>query len=64
MGKVADDDWLASFFPEVRTTHERIAERAEGMLGGRDDRLPLVGIPSGRPRSKGIRAMFPRQDEA
>ena len=48
----------ATFFREVRTTHERIAERAEGMLGGGDDRLPLVGIPSGRTRPKGIRVMF------
>jgi hypothetical protein len=47
------DDRLASFFREVRTTHERIAERAEGMLGGGDDRLPLVGIPSDRTPAEG-----------
>jgi hypothetical protein len=44
---------LAGFFREVRTAHEKIAERAEGMLGSGDDRLSLVGIPSSRTLAEG-----------
>jgi hypothetical protein len=59
------DDRLAGFFREVSTTHERIAGRAEGMLGGGDDRLPLVGIPSGRTPAEGDPGdVAPGQDDA
>jgi hypothetical protein len=42
------DERLAGFFREVQAAHERIAERAEDMLGGGGDRLPLVGIQSSK----------------
>ena len=38
----AGDDRLAGFFREVRTAHEKIAERARGMVGSGDDRLSVV----------------------
>ena len=43
----------ASFFREVLAAHERIAERAKGMLSGGDDRLPLMSILSSKARPKG-----------
>ncbi len=51
--EAAGDDRLAGFIREVCTTHERIAERAEDMLGGGDDRLPLVGVPSSKTPAEG-----------
>lgn len=63
--EAAGNDRLAGFFREVCTTHERIAQRAEGMLGGGDDRLPMVGIPSGRTPVEGDPGdVSPGQDDA
>jgi hypothetical protein len=42
------DERLAGFFREVQAAHERIAERAEDMVSGGRDRLPLVGIQSSK----------------
>jgi hypothetical protein len=51
--EAAGDARLAGFFREVCATHERIAGRTEGILGGGDDRLPLVGITSGGTPAEG-----------
>ena len=47
------DERLAGFFREVQAAHERIAERAEDMLSGGGDRLPLVGVPSSKAPAEG-----------
>ena len=47
------DERLAGFFREVQAAHERIAERAKGMLSGGDDRLPLMSIPSSKAPAEG-----------
>jgi hypothetical protein len=47
------DERLAGFFREVQAAHERIPERAENMLSGGDDRLPLVGVPSSKVPAEG-----------
>ncbi len=61
----AGDDWLAGFFREVRTAHEKIAGRAEGMLGSGDDRLSVVGIPSSRTPAEGDPGdVSPSQEDA
>ena len=47
------DERLAGFFREVQVAHVRIVERAESMLSGGDDRLPLVGVPSSKVPAEG-----------
>ena len=47
------DERLAGFFREVQAAHERIVERAESLLGGGGDRLPLVGIQSRKVPAEG-----------
>jgi len=51
--EAAGDKRLAGFFREVLAAHERIAERAEDMLSGGDDRLPLMGIASSKAPAEG-----------
>ena len=59
------DERLAGFFREVQEAHERIAERAEDMLGGGDYRLPLVGIPSSKVPAEGDSGdVVPGQEDA
>jgi hypothetical protein len=47
------DERLAGFFREVQAAHERIAERAEDMLSGGGERLPLVSIQSSKVPAEG-----------
>ena len=55
----------ASLFREVLAAHERIAERAKGMLSGGDDRLPLMSILSSKVPGEGdLGDIAPGQDDA